>query len=167
MGLERDLTHDVEARYSEEETQSWTVSWQEGDERMQEISFEFEVEAEEVAAAPAPTRRRSRTRRSARTPTPAPAPQRSRDDSAVSAGLDPFAVAQEMEQGLLTVRVSAEQARIYVDGNLVQDGNSLRGHALDEGSYDVRVYFPQLKRHSDTRAVMIRSGETSTVTFSP
>lgn len=167
MGLERDLAHEVEVRMSDDAVQQEVVRWGDGDERLQELRFEFEVPEERPQAA-ATTRRRSSSGTSrSRQPRRDPPPRAAAEPSGGGTGLNIWDIAEEVEQGRLNVRVNAEEGRIYVNDNLVQDGTVLVGHSLDPGSYDVRVYYPVFRRSSETRRVEIRAGETSTVTFSP
>ncbi len=209
MGLDRELSHEIEARLSEDESQDQQIQWDEGDERVREIVFEFEVEEEEEepVARRAPRRTRPSPSRGTTSrggsgsssggsgagssqPSPSPEPSgggsllagsteesgseddaepESGGDAAESGGggLDIWGIGEQEEQGRLTVRVDADNGRIYVDGNMVKDGTALVGHALDPGSYEVRVYFPDTGQHSDRRRVTVRSGETSTVRMSP
>ncbi len=173
MGLEREQTFEVEARFGEE-TQTEEVAWADGDERMKELNFAFEEPASEDGAdesAQASARATGRRTTPRRSTTPRrqerPAREEAEESSGGSAPLNPWAIGQAAEQGRLNVRVQADQARIEVNGSTVREGNVLVGHSLEAGRYEVRVYFPTLKRYSETRVVEIRPGETSTVTIAP
>ena len=172
MGLGREVVHVVEARWSDDR-KTKEIEWAEDDERVREVSFEFEEEEEEPRAA-APRRQPSPTT-SPRTPSPSTSggtgsqpPSAVGDSSSSDSGgaLNIFGGEEQTEQGRLNVRTNADQGRIYVNGQMVQDGTVLIGHRLDPGQYEVRAYFPASGEYSDTRTVQIRPGETSTVMLS-
>lgn len=189
MGLERELTHEIEARLAEDETKTEQVTWEEGDERVQELHFEFDVEEEEeeVAARERRARPSPQPQRQRSAPAPSGASQQPSTASGSGGGsarplggdeteaeeadddgdLDIWGIGGEEQQGRLNVRVDADHARIYVDGQMVKDGATLIGHPLDAGSYEVRVFFPGSDKSVDPRTVEVRPGETSTVVFSP
>lgn len=177
MGLDREMIHRVEARFGDQEEQSQDVEWDRDDDRIRELAFEFEVQEQ-----PAPTRRARRSsRRSSSGTASAPRRPRGSQGSEITApgsadqssgeesggSIDIWGIAAEEQQGRLNVRVDAGEGHIYVNGKLVKDDTVLVGHSLDAGRHTVRVYYPSLDRHSETRTVQVRPGETSTVRFSP
>lgn len=164
MGLERNVDYEVEARFGDQAPQTEVVHWSE-DERTQELLFRFEM-PEERPGVELSTREPRRSRRPAsRRP-----PGRSSHNE-VSEGepiaVNPFEVVAADERGRLNVRVNADRGRIFVDGNLIEEGTVLVGHRLDAGTYEVQVYFPTLERYSAPRQVEVRPGETATITISP
>jgi eukaryotic-like serine/threonine-protein kinase len=72
----------------------------------------------------------------------------------------------DASKGYLDVRIRGE-GKVYVDGELVSGETTRVKHPVSPGSYQVRVYYSRLKRHSATKTVRVSGGESSRVFFAP
>ncbi|QDG54652.1 PEGA domain-containing protein [Persicimonas caeni] len=193
-GLSRNDTHQIVATLEDGRTTTRKVAWESDDGRVKQIELRFDTKEEareepqvEERAEKATTSRKARRRPKRRTTSR----RRKRSEPSKAANLDIWGDSNETEEssstsakspqkldiwgngdndaakkGHLSVRISGK-GKVYVDGRLIADNTSSVKHSLEPGTYGVRVYFTRLKRYSATKQLRVRSGKTTTASFSP
>ncbi|MFU8804405.1 MAG: protein kinase domain-containing protein [Bradymonadaceae bacterium] len=196
VGIPRDGTHRIEAELGDGRIAEELIEWEKGDDRVKEIQLTFEDEDEEdddevevAGTSSSRSGRKSSSRPKKTTPRSGSSRKASsgggslgagapigrtverKDDSASSKSTEPlniWDIGAKKETGRLNVRVSeGGEGRVYINNQNINRAIPLVNYELDVGTHSVRVYFPTLKRSSDTKRVTIRANETATVVFSP
>jgi eukaryotic-like serine/threonine-protein kinase len=184
IGLSRQETHVIDAELPDGRTTRQVVEWSEDSERIKDIQLAFDPQVTEDAgpspaakAAPrasdgrastaTPQRQRPASSSTAGAPVGRTA-QRSSSGSGSSQPLNIWEIGEKKQKGRVSVRVSGgEEGRVFINEQAINRTTPLANYELDAGTYRVRLYFPTLKRTSETRQVTVRANETATVVFSP
>ncbi|MBA2662888.1 MAG: serine/threonine protein kinase [Bradymonadaceae bacterium] len=188
MGVARDIPHKVIAELDGQSPIERTIAWGEDDERIKEIQLEFDGLPTPVADAqgvvdlvevrPVPVQETKSAAVAKAPPRPQPkrestprAPKTNKNVQLGPSTSKPLNIwdldSKDAATGTLSVRVTEGDGRVFVNGKPLEKSTPLVNHKLKPGSYDVRVYFPNFKRDSDTKKVRVEANKNASVVFSP